>query len=181
MKRSSFALLSAFLLLSATSVFAFPHEPRGYSDIEWGTRWEDVHHRFRDARRAPKSNNYYYEKRTPSYRWHGLRLTEENYVFSRSRRFIGVVLTVDDYSSYYRNAYDRAVREWGRPTDTYFTGGYESARWVGREVEIILTKTSRGWVLEYNWLTDHRPPPPPPPPPGDYRPHHEPPRRRHRW
>ena len=155
MKKITCALLFG-LSLCASCAFAFPKEPEGYKGFRWGTEWHRVSRHFVESR-APRNGYFYYNYTGSKYNyWENfLRVNDISYVFSPDGFFTGMIFSVDDNSSYFNNAYNYAVEEWGHPEDMYNEGRYKVARWVGSEVEIILTETLRGWELEYIWLGEN--------------------------
>ena len=176
---------AAAVLMFAAAAWAFPNEPTGFNGIAWGSRWEGMSGQFREAPQAPSGGKYYYERNFGGSRWLGYPLNTLYYAFRDDGRFWEVEGQVDDRSSSYADVLYYAVRRYGRPQYGTTNNGYQKASWYGRDANIVLAKTYRGWRFTISWRgprvappppphgrPGHRPPPPPPPRPGRRPPHH---------
>ncbi|WP_154528054.1 hypothetical protein [Pyramidobacter porci] len=189
-------------LIFSAAAWAFPNEPSGFNGIAWGARWEGMSSQFREAPQAPSGGKYYYEKIFGGSEWLGYPLNTLYYAFRDDGCFWEVEGQVDDRSSSYADVLYYAVRRYGHPQYGTTNNGYQKASWYGRDVNIVLAKTYRGWRVTIAWRGprvaplsppphhNRRPeyspppppgarpgygPPPPPPPPPLRRPGHRPP------
>ena len=172
------AAAAAAVLMFSAAAWAFPNEPAGFNGIAWGSRWEGMSDQFREAPQAPSGGKYYYERIFGGSEWLGYPLNTLYYAFRDDGRFWGVEGQVDDRSSSYADVLHYAVRRYGRPQYGTTNNGYQKASWYGRDVNIVLAKTYRGWRFTIGWrgprVAPLSPPPhhnrrpeySPPPPPG---------------
>lgn len=154
----------------------------------------------RGAPSAFGRGKYYYEKIFGGSEWLGYPLNTLYYAFRDDGRFWEVEGQVDDRSSSYADVLYYAVRRYGHPQYGTTNNGYQKASWYGRDVNIALAKTYRGWRVTIAWRgprvaplsppphhdrrPEYSPPPPPPqrperrpppPPPGAHPEHRAPP------